>query len=70
VSGAAAYARAVRRYGFETHSFVGRAGVVYKKKPRGGGTGDAGGAGTTESEVPAQDIQNGMSSVNPLGTLC
>jgi hypothetical protein len=60
-TGFAAYARAVRRYGFETETFVGRNGVVFKKNVPAAGVGvirdDA-----TESEVPAEDIQNGTSS--------
>lgn len=57
-SGAAAYARAARRYGFETNTFVGREGVVFRRNPP---TGDHG-TTSSDSEVPAQNIENGMLS--------
>jgi hypothetical protein len=64
-SGAAAYARAVRRYNFETQNFVGREGVVFRRKPKPKSPTTDPGTGTTtgtggDSEVPAADIQNGM----------
>jgi hypothetical protein len=52
-SGFAAYARALRKYGIETDTLVARNGILFEKKPAAGG-------GTTETEVPADDDQNGM----------
>jgi len=52
-TGPAAYARAARKYGFARPTFTGRNGVVFKEQfvVSGGGT-----------EVPAEDIQNGIFS--------
>jgi hypothetical protein len=55
-SGPAAYARAVRKYSFESQLWVGRRGVVFRKQRL------PSDAVASESEVPAEDVQNGMSS--------
>jgi hypothetical protein len=57
-SGPAAYARAVRRYGFESPLWAARRGVVFRKHwLRSDGPSEY---IPTESEVPAVDVQNGM----------
>ena len=53
-SGPAAYARAVRKYGFESQLWVARRGVVFRKHRL------RSDAVASESEVPAVDVQNGM----------
>jgi len=58
-TGFAAYARAARRYNFDTPTVVGRKGVVFRKsRPT---TGDS-----SEAEVPANDIQNDLEYVVPV----
>ncbi|KAF8509885.1 aspartic peptidase domain-containing protein [Hysterangium stoloniferum] len=58
-SGPAAYARAARRYNFESPVFIGSNGVVFKKHTP---TTDAHKPGPV-SEVPAQDVQNDLEYV-------
>lgn len=64
----AAYIKAIRRYGFETETFVVRNGAVYKKLPVaafGVMKDDA-----TETEVPAEDMQKGMNILRPAILRC
>jgi len=58
-SGFAAYARAARRYNFDAPTVVGRKGVVFRKSPSKAG-------GTSEAEVPANDVQNDLEYVVPV----
>jgi hypothetical protein len=55
-NGASAYARAARRYGFETDTFAAREGVVFLLQTPAEDV-----VGVPAGEVPVNDIQNGKS---------